>query len=169
MYTVRAEGGSDIAVLPLEGDRTPATVLGSRFNETQPSLSPDGRLLAYVSDESGRNEVYVRPYPGPGAKWTISNGGGTEPLWSADGRELFYRSGDRMMVVRVQVAPTFRASTNAVLFEGAFLGDDESFTRSYDVSRDAKRFVMARRGSLPKQLNVVLNFPAELRALVPRR
>ena len=72
--------------------------LRTRFDEAEPKFSPDGRWLAYISDESGRYEIYVQPYPGPGGKWQISTEGGTEPVWNPNGRELFYRSGDKMMV-----------------------------------------------------------------------
>ena len=73
-------------------DRKAQPFLRTPFNETAPRFSPDGRWLAYISDESGRFEIYVQPYPGPGGKWQISTEGGTEPVWNPNGRELFYRS-----------------------------------------------------------------------------
>src|ERR1700676_5576985 len=81
--------------------------LRTPFNEGAARFSPDGRWLAYISDESGRFEVYVQSYPGPGGKWQISTEGGTEPVWTRNGRELFYRSGDKMMAVDVATQPGF--------------------------------------------------------------
>ena len=100
-------------MLPLEGERQPQPFLRTPFDEFAPMFSPDGRWLAYLSDESGRLEVYVQPYPGPGGKWQISTEGGAEPVWARDGQELFYRSinGDRMMAVEITTDPTFSAAT----------------------------------------------------------
>jgi eukaryotic-like serine/threonine-protein kinase len=81
------------------GDRKAQPFLRTPFNESAPQFSPDGRWLAYVSDESGRYEIYVQLYLGPGGKWQISTEGGTEPVWNRNLRELFYRSGDKMMAV----------------------------------------------------------------------
>ena len=86
-----------------------------------PRLSPDGRWLAYTSNEPGRVEVFVQPFAGPGGRSQISTDGGTEPVWSRDGRELFYLNGDRMMAVEITTAPTFRAGTPRLLFEGRYL------------------------------------------------
>ena len=94
----------DIWVLRLN-DRKAEPFLTTPFTEGAPSFSPDGRWLAYVSDESGRPEIYVQPYPGPGGKWQISTDGGTEPLWNRSGRELFYRTENRMMIVDVETPP----------------------------------------------------------------
>jgi eukaryotic-like serine/threonine-protein kinase len=90
----------EIWVLRL-GDRKAQPFLQTRFDEAAPQFSNDGRWLAYMSNESGRYEVYVQPYPGPGGKWQISTEGGTEPIWNPNGRELFYRSGDKMMAVEI--------------------------------------------------------------------
>ena len=95
----RGETARDLAVLPLDGDRTPVSFLVTPFQERAGVFSPNGRWLAYVSDESGQDEVYVRPYPGPGQEHTISTAGGEEPVWSPDGRELFFRSEDQLLVV----------------------------------------------------------------------
>jgi len=98
----------DIWVLRM-GDRKVQPFLRTGFNESVPQFSPDGRWLAYISDESGRFEIYVQPYPGPGGKWQISTEGGTEPVWNRNGRELFYRSGGRMMAVDIATQPGFAA------------------------------------------------------------
>ncbi len=99
MLAFQASGG--IWVFPLEGERKPRPFLQTPFYDGGARFSPDGRWLAYVSDESGRFEIYVQPFPGPGGKWQISNGGGIEPVWAKNGRELFYRNGDRMMDVEI--------------------------------------------------------------------
>jgi Tol biopolymer transport system component len=85
------ETGWDIWILSMEGDRNPEPFLKTRFNEFQPALSPDGKRLAYVSNESGSDEIYATPFPGPGGKSQISTDGGREPAWAPSGRELFYR------------------------------------------------------------------------------
>jgi len=134
------------------------------FDEHAATFSPDGRWLAYVSDESGRRDVYVQPYPGPGGRWLVSTRGGQDPVWSADGRELFYREGDRMMVVEVPRQPTFTIGLPRVLFEGRYAAADMG--RNYDVSPDGRRFVMIRSDEPepPVHLHIVLNWLDDLRA-----
>ena len=97
--------GFDIWMLGLQGDRKPRPFLQTPANEGGPAFSPDGHWVAYLSDESGRQEIYVRPFPGPGGKWQISSEGDTEPMWARNGRELFYRNGDKMMVTAVGTQP----------------------------------------------------------------
>ncbi len=135
-------------------------------------FSPDGRWLAYQSDESGQLEIYVRPFPGPGGKWQISTEGGTEPLWARNGRELYYRHGDKMMAVAVETKPTFAASKPKLLFEGHYESGSlaYSFEPNYDVSPDGQRFLMIKasdQGTPARQINVVLNSSDELRRLAP--
>jgi serine/threonine protein kinase/Tol biopolymer transport system component len=138
--------------------------------ETTPRFSPDGRWLAYVSDESGRFEIYVQPYPGPGGKWQISTEGGREPAWNGNGRELFYRSGDKMMAVDITTQPGFSAGKPRVLFEGRY-EPAPGTTPNYDVSPDGQRFLMIKAGEsaqgAPTQINVVLNWFEELKQKVP--
>ena len=157
---------TDIWMLEHEGDRAPSPFLATPFYEQTPMFSPDGRFLAYSSTESGRTEVYVQPYPGPGGVFPISTEGGQEPVWSADGRELFYRNGNRMMAVAVSTEPDFTAGKPRILFEGPY----ETVTGgNYDVSPDGRRFVMiqSEEESTPKQIHVVLNFSEELKRLAP--
>ena len=112
--------GLDLWVVPLGGERKPSLFLQTPSNESAPIISPDGRWLAYVSNESGRFEIYARPFSGPGGKWQISTEGGTEPVWARNGRELFYRNGDKMMAVDVNQSrdpgpfPTGAGSNGAV-------------------------------------------------------
>jgi serine/threonine-protein kinase len=100
--------------------------------------------MAYVSDESGRFEVYVRPFPGPGGRWQVSLDLGTEPVWSPTGREIFYRSGDKMMAASVRTQGGFEVGARAELFEGAFDPGPNTLT-NYDVTRDGQTFVMLQQ------------------------
>ena len=160
----------DIWLLPLEGERQPHPFLQTPFNETAPTFSPDGRWLAYVSDESGRFEIYVQPFPGPGRKLQISIEGGTEPLWAPNGRELFYRSenGQRMMAVDITTEPAFNAGKPRLLFEGRYdTRRTIGYGANYDVTANGQRFVMIRGEEGQGQINVVLNWFEELKRLVP--
>jgi eukaryotic-like serine/threonine-protein kinase len=169
--------GNDIWVLrvgdPSAGSgqvRKAQPFLRTPFNESVPRFSPDGHWLAYISDESGRYEVYVQPYPGPGGKWQISTEGGTEPAWNPNGRELFYRSGDKMMAADVAAQPGFAAGKPRMLFEGPYLPTPLT-SPNYDVSPDGQRFLMlkasAQEQPAPTQINVVLNWFEELKRRVP--
>ena len=119
----------------------PSRVLGNTFHNYNASLSPDGKWMAYNSDESGRFEVYVRPYPGPGGRWQVSLGGGTEPVWSPTGKEIFYRDGDKMMTAAVRTVGAFEVGARTQLFEGPFHTTSNQIT-NYDVTRDGKTFIM---------------------------
>ena len=145
-------------------------LLQTTFRETYPELSSDGRWLAYTSDESGRLEIYVRPFPDVdgGGRWQVSTDGGEQPLWARDGQELFYRSGDAMMAVHIETDPTFAAGNPEVVFEGQYertLGG-----RTYDISLDGEQFLMMKdvEGTLETpQIIVVLNWFEELKRLAP--
>jgi Tol biopolymer transport system component len=162
--------GFDIWMLRLS-DRKAQPFLQTQFNESTPQFSPDGRWLAYVSDESGRKEIYVQPYPGPGGKSQISTEGGVEPLWNRNGRELFYRSGNKMMSVEIAIKPSFSAGTPKKLFEGAYQLLSGISTPNYDVSPDGQRFLMLKPSEETQagstQINVVLNWFEELKHKVP--
>jgi serine/threonine protein kinase len=159
---------SDLYTLPLS-DGKPQPFLRTSSNQTAPRFSPDGHFIAYASNESGRYEIYVRPYPGPGGKWQISTDGGGEPVWNPKGRELFYRNGDKMMAVNVTTQGTFSAGKPTVLFEGRYVPTPRSF-QDYDVSPDGQRFLMLKpveQAQSPDQINVVLNWFEELKQKVP--
>jgi hypothetical protein len=147
-------------------DRKAQPFLHAPFVEGAPEFSPDGRWMAYVSDESGRFEVYVQPYPGPGGKWQISTDGGAEPKWNPNGRELFYRSGSKMMAVEIATQPAFSAGTPKMLFDRSYVFTPLPQTfQYYDVSRDAQRFLMVKQGEQAiTQITVVLNWPDVLRS-----
>jgi len=159
----------DVSVLQLS-DRKVVPFVGTPANEGGPHFSPDGHWIAYASDESGPWEVYVQPFPGPGGKWQISSGGGTEPMWNPTGRELFYRSGDKMMAVDIATQSGFSAGSPHALFEGPYLLS-RSPIAGYDVSADGQRFLMLKPVEQPSQsttqINVVLNWFEELKQKVP--
>ena len=156
--------GRDIWMLPLGGE--PAPFLTTPYNEYMLRFSPDGRFVAYVSDESGQQEVYVQPRPGPGERITISTAGGREPVWSVDGRELFYRDGDQMMAVSLTTAETLIPGTPQPLFVGNYASD---LLYDYDVSSDGQRFLMIQENeeTTRPRFHVVLNWFEELERLVP--
>ena len=166
------ETNSDIWILPMSGGRTPRPFAETPAFEAYPEFSPDGRWLAYSSDESGRLEVYVQPYPGPGGTYTVSTDGGRMPMWAPDGRELFYVSdAGRLMVVSVTLGPEFSAGKPLVLFEHGYVFNNVA-VRSYDVSPDGSRFLMEPQpeGSSSRpvtRLRVVLNFFEELERRAP--
>ncbi len=161
-YDVRPESGRDIYVLSA-GQTEPEPFIVTPFNERAPRFSPDSRWLAYVSNESGRDEVYVESFPVRGRKWTISSNGGAEPRWSRDGSELFYRQGNQMLAVDVESGDSFSASRPHVLFEGHF-DSSVAGNPNYDVSSDGERFLMIRRSgeAVPNTINVVLNWSEDL-------
>ena len=144
--------------------------LRTQFDEAVPRFSADGHWLAYISNETGRYEVYVQLYPGPGGKWQISTEGGTEPAWNPNGRELFYRSGDKMMAVDIATQPSFAAGKPRMLFERRYEAAPFPIS-NYDVSSDGQRFLMIKPAeqeqAAPTQINVVLNWFEELKQKVP--
>ena len=129
------ENRGDIYILPLDGSTDPYPFLATSDDEQDASFSPDGRFLAYVSDETGRFEVYVRPLSGEGGKVPISTDGGRRPRWSPQGDELFYRRGSAMMVVPVDLEPSFRPGTPELLFDGPY-------AELFDVFPDGEHFAM---------------------------
>jgi serine/threonine-protein kinase len=167
-----AETSSDIYFLNIR-DRRATPFLNSRFFEAYPEISPDGRWIAYVTDESGREEVYVQAFPGLRGKWQISHEGGNEPLWAPNGRQLFYRSaglGNQVWVVDVEAESGFSAGKPRLLFDlpGYVSGGP---IRIWDISQDGRRFLMAKLGESRSQpiteIILVQNWFEELKRLVP--
>lgn len=137
-YQIDPKTKYDIWVLPLDGDRKPFPLLASEFNEHRTTLSPDGKWLAYTSDETSTDEIYVQSFPSLGNKWKVSVNGGTRPIWSHDGKELFYIAADRkLMAATVKAGAKFETGKPAALFEVR-----QSTTRFYDVSPDGRRFLL---------------------------
>jgi serine/threonine protein kinase/Tol biopolymer transport system component len=162
--------GRDLWVLPFAEDKPgqPRPFVQTPADEEFGSFSPNGRWVAYQSDESGRLEVYVRPYPGPGGKSLISADGGYRPLWARSGRELFYRNGDKLMVVEVATEGAFTAGKPRVLFEAKHR---DAF-HDYGVTPDGQRFLMMRQATeaaAPIQIHVVLNWFEDLKQKVSAR
>jgi len=162
----------------LDKDRRAQPLVQTPFNELNADISPDGLWLAYQSDESGQNEIFVRPFPNVGGgRWQISTGGGVQPHWARNGQELFYlASTGTLMSARIEHGPTFAAATPTKLFEGRgryYLGGGANIGRTYDVSPDGRRFVMIKTGggtegtAAPASITVVLNWFEELKRLVP--
>jgi Tol biopolymer transport system component len=150
--------GLDLFVRPLDPAESAQSYLRTTFTEVGPRFSPDGRWIAYVSDESGRYEVYARPYPPRPGKWQVSIDGGEEGIWSRDGRELFYRNGSKWMVAAVTLHPEFTVGVPRLLFEGPYVNVGGG---SYDVTPDARRFLLLAppADAAPvTHLNVVLNW-----------
>jgi serine/threonine-protein kinase len=160
--------GADLMVMQLPS-RQVQPFLQTPAGESAARFSPDGRWLAYTSTESGRPEVYVQPFPGPGGKSQISTEGGTEPVWNPNGRELFYRQSDRMMAVDIVTQPALTAGRPRLLFEGPYLLSAGNLP-AYDVSPDGQRFLMvveSEQEEPPTQINLVLNWFEELNRQVP--
>ena len=161
---IHPENGSDLAVINLV-DGSSASFLATPASESAPNFSPDGRWVAYYSDVSGTREVYLRPFPGLGPRHSVSVGGGVEPRWSMDGREIFYRDGNRILAVEVSTSPTFSSGPPQELFDASAY--DFSQFINWDVGPDG-RFVMVKSDpSRLRQVHVVQNFFEELRQVVP--
>jgi len=163
---VRARGqtrsGNDIWVLPVGGAAKPEPFLDNGVTRGDLQFSPDGKWVAYESNEGGRNQIYVVPYPGPGGRSQISTDGGTQPRWNRNGRELFFRSGAKMMAVAVEPGAAFRAGPPQLLFEKA--------SSDYDVAPDGRRFLMLKpvvATGDSGELHVIVNWFDDLRQRVP--
>jgi len=172
LAVTRMEPGTrgDIWIVPRDGGKA-EPFADTAYAELAPTFSPDGHYLAYVSDESGTNEVYLRPFPGPGGKVAVSEGGGSEPLWSRESNEIFYRRGDELHAVSVRrLTPTVELGSDRLLFEGVF-DKTRVGPPDYDVSRDGKRFYMVQAdeepGSASQSIHVVLNWFDEVRDQIP--
>ena len=158
--------GNDIWILPMTGDRKPTLFLQTPFTESNPHFSPDGKWVAYFSNESGRNEVYVQPFPATGDKSQVSVGGGVYPNWRRDGKELFFVSlDDRLMSADVELGTKFRAGVPKPLFEiPGYPGTGGTTGGRYSVTGDGKRFLFGIGSTLTESpITVVLNWTAALK------
>ena len=166
--------GFDLTLLALSGDHHVEALLHTPSSEQNGEISPDGRWLAYQSNDSGQAEVYVRPFPGVnGGRWLVSSGGGVQPLWAPGGGELFYLSPKgALMSVRVERASTWTAAVPTKILDGGYFfgSGGEAVGRMYDVSRDARRFLMIKDvkepapSAAPLSLIVVQHWFEELKA-----
>ncbi len=157
----------DIWVLPFFGDRKPFPFLQTEFDEFQPQFSPNGRWLAYASNESGKYEVYVAPFPGAGGKWQVSNGGGWQPRWRRDGKELFYlAANDTLMAAEInEKDASLEIGKVQPLFQAPWAPMPVDYFYQYDASADGKRFmanIETSRGSA-EPITLVVNWTAQLK------
>jgi serine/threonine-protein kinase len=163
----------------MEDDRKYRPLLREKYIELQPKISPDGRWMAYMSNESGKSEIYVRPFPEVNkGRWQVSTSGGDSPLWSPDGRELFYRNGDFAIVVAIQTEKTFKCGKPVSLFQGTYVPLSLQDAHTWDISPDGKRFLMMKQAAsagkpaaaeTPRQINIVVNWFEELKQRVPTK
>jgi hypothetical protein len=163
-------------MLSMEGEYQSKPLIATGNQETSPQISPDGKWLAYVSlDESPMLQVYVSPFPDVSkGKWQATTDGGVIPLWSPDGKELFYRSGDSVIGVSVETDAIFRAGKRETLFQGNYVGQSMDDARPWDIHPDGKRFLMIKPSQTaddvseaPRKINIVLNWFEELKKKVP--
>lgn len=173
---VQAETSAAVASISMEGEREPEVLIREPFTQSYPALSPDGRWVAYQSNELGQYEIYVRPFPNVSdGKWVLSREGGVSPVWAPDGTELFYRDpvDGAMMVVPIDTDSTFDHGNPARLFDGGRLLNLLRVDRAFDISPDGERFLMIREDGMAdtamdsSRINVVLNWRQELLERVP--
>jgi serine/threonine-protein kinase len=169
----------DIGILPTGGDGKPRLLLKEKYYEAQPQVSPDGRWIAYTSNESGQNQVCVRPFPEvEGGLWQVSTTGGDSPLWSPDSREIFFRNGDAVMGTSLRTDPTFSFETPKMLFRGTYVRSVLAFGNwdfaTWDISPDGQRFLMMKELAAAtaverglRKITVILNWYEEIKRLVP--
>jgi len=162
-YVMRADATAtlrDVFLLGKAGEKTLTPLVASAADELMPRVSPDGRWLAYVSDESGTQEVYVRPLRETVGRVAISSGGGSEPVWAHHGTRLFYRNRGQLVEASLVGAPALAVAARRVLFDANYL--TETFHPNYDVMPDDKSFVMVKPVDEQRRLVVVLNWREEL-------
>jgi serine/threonine protein kinase len=172
----------NIGALTVDGEHEQRSLLKEIYVVTEPQISPNGKWMAYTSDESGQAEVFVRPFPDvdSGGRWQVSTDGGRSPLWSPDGGDLFYRNGDAVMAVSVTTEPNFSLETPRTLFRGKYLSfsnlGNPRRLNSWDISPDGKRFLMIKPPveiddpstvEVPRKINIVVNWFEELKERVP--
>jgi hypothetical protein len=164
---ISGETGGDVYVTSLRGDAKARPVVATPAYEGGAQFSPDGRWIAFASDEAGHYQVFVRPFTGENRKWLVSQSG-RYPRWSGNGKELFLRDGNRMIAVDVTAdgqEPSF--STPKVLWEQRYQFGSAQVSANYDVSADGQRFVMVKDDAAANRLNVIINWSEELKRLAP--
>jgi dipeptidyl aminopeptidase/acylaminoacyl peptidase len=156
----------DLWLLSLGGKRERKPWMAGPDRELAAFFSPDGHSVAYVSFKTGRGEVYVTPFPGPGPKIKVSSDGGSEPAWAPGGREIFYRTADSLMAVPIQTQPELKVGSARVLLPDRYdRWGREDGARNYDVSADGSRFLFIKTQETKQepitQLHLIANWPAE--------
>ena len=172
MIEQRPETGVDIGMLSMDGEDTIKWLLEGDSNESSPDISPDGRWMAYVTDESGQSEVFVTPFPSLDGRWPISRSGGFAPQWGPDSSELFFQTFDgTIMVVTNETEPTFSPGIPVPVVDGPYAIGEPPLPRSFDISLDGQRLLMIKEATGATvegpEIHVVLNWTEELTRLVP--
>jgi serine/threonine protein kinase len=166
-YTVDPKTKADLWAVPMSGEHKPTPFLQTEFNETNALFSPDGRWVAYNSDESGTPEIYVRPFPPAGGKWQVSTRGGVQPAWSSDGKELYYVAPDgKIMAAEVKPGSVFAAGLPAALFDAGLRPEGLTESRSsFVVTPDGQRFLVNTNAEEAAHIpiTVVVNWTSELK------
>jgi len=160
----------DLWLAPLAQTKTAKPFLASPFSEPNGMISPDGQWVVYQSNESGQPEIYVVDFPGGGNRVQVSSNGGSEPVWSRNGKELFYRSGNQLIAVPIENGKSFTTAAAHALFEAAFITNPDFGMPAYDVSPDAQKFYFVQedtKSNLETRVNLVLNWPEELKKIAP--
>jgi hypothetical protein len=160
------ETGIDIGSVAADGTSQPTLLISERADESKPSLSPDGRWIAYQSNTSGRWEVYVQPFPSLDGRWQVSTMGGEAPLWSAEGTHLYYRRASAVLSVPIDATgSTLKYGNPEVLFEGNYVAEehDGADVASYALAPDTGRFLMMRQEPTePSEIIVIVNWANEI-------
>ncbi len=164
--TLSDKNGRDIWYRAMRGDTTPKPFEVTPFDEVMPRFSPNGRWVAYTSNETGSPEVFVRPFPGPGGRTKISTNGGSEPVWAPDGTRLFYVSGADFMAATISTGGELAVRSRSKLFGVDFVPG--AIHANYDVARDGKHFLMARTFGRPAELTVALHWLSDVQRRMVR-
>ena len=153
---------TDIWILPMNGEGKPSPFLQTEYSESNARFSPDRKWIAYQSDASGKNEIYVRPFPGPGAQWQVSASGGTFPTWNRSGREIFFLNGSKIMSAEVNGnGSTFETGKVKLYFDPQIVGG----ITVYDISDDGQKILLGitKAQRITEPMTLVINWPAEAR------
>ena len=163
-----AQTGENLYARPLDGSEPPRPISATRSQEQSASFSPDGRWVAYESDETGRPEIYVAAFPGPGERVQVSPDGGSRPIWAANG-EIFYRRFDEIRAVSTRTEPDFEFAAPRTLFTFPILPGTQAESRSFDVAPDGQRIlaITIPEANRPRQIEIVTDWTGELARLVP--
>ena len=154
--------GMDLMISTIGDTASTKSFIATRFNEYMPTVSRDGKWVAYISAEAGPLDVYVRSLDGPPTRFPVSTGGGMEPRWARDGKHIYYRANRMMVAAAVSTTPTFTVTARTTLFADVYATDP--FHTNYDIAPDGKHFVMLQPVDNNQQAIVVLNFAKEVRA-----
>jgi serine/threonine-protein kinase len=165
------ETGLDVSMVSLTAERRTNPLMRTAFNEQNAEVSPDGRWLVYQSNESGQDEIYVRPFPAVGeGRWQISTTGGTRPLWARSGRELFYLAPGGLSSVIISPETAFKAGPPTVLIGRRYFAESAFIGRTYDISPDGRRFLMIKESNAAgrPQIVIVQNWTEALKRFFTR-